>query len=103
MDNIIEKLGITKAPYYNSHNYGCINDYIDDIDDKLYPRLRETEKQRNEMLEALIDFLVIAELKCKNLGNSFSITYHEQLNIIEKVAGKSWEEIKELFGEISNG
>lgn len=53
--------------------------------------VREIKRQRDEMLEALIDSVIIS----KEFAVS-EIPWRHFIKIIEKATGTKWEEIKEL-------
>lgn len=112
MDNIIEKLGIKPIKTYFQKSNGAFLLHKDgnwmsaDVGRKL-------EQQCNEMLEALIEDILEAEINwVENWQESFDnnpnktddeIRYEchkanaDKIEIIEKTIGKTLEEIKELL------
>lgn len=86
MSDIIEKLGIKPVMFYS---FDC-KEWITTEHD----RIREIERNHDEMLEALIDLVL-----CDSLFD-----FQELINkrdkyqaVVEKATGKSWQEIKELL------
>lgn len=80
MSNIIDKLGIKRIEQYQEDGlYYCLADEV-----------IELEQQRNDLLEALI--------LCYE-DNEDRSGYYNTRKLIEKVTGKSWEKIKELFDD----
>ena len=90
---IIEKLGIEPIKRY------CPGD------GKNHPifmcgekKVREVEQQRNEMLEALINARKYTEALLKDKYNSKrSVKLPPTDRAIEKITGKSWQQIKEII------
>ena len=84
----IETLGIKPliAHMIPSTQYGMISSFeLEDV--------RKLEQQRNDLLEALIEMVI-------DVGHDIPealILHTEEVSIIEKATGKSWEEIKELY------
>ena len=94
MKDIIEKLGIKSLGSFT----------VDGVDKSIKDQLfcfadlvREIEQQRDEMLEALIDFA--ETLSTTFVCPSFRYTAWGKrlLPVIEKATGKTWEEIKEIL------
>ena len=88
--NIIEKLGIEPI---DSHNF---DQYFDEGEGW------EVEQQNAEMLEALIEDTMSVEEVFVDMPNlPFKAEHREKhksrIRLIEKVADKTWQEIKELF------
>ena len=113
MDNIIEKLGITKAPWkvidknqeYKLVDFESVHhdenfEYpiISAMDDRvcIYEDDLRVLLTAPEMLEALIQ--ITKELDNDGRFNNTVIAIGE---VIQKATGKSWEEIKRLLGEIN--
>lgn len=97
---IIEKLGITQIERRYVGDYDVSEGYIAVCRDE---SVEELERQRDEMLEALIDivskFQRIVPTKTKYVQeyqDEFLANYDIQIKAIEKATGKTWEEIKEL-------
>jgi len=88
--NIIEKLGMRKIERRYNPLLNLLHYYEDDI--------RDVEKQRDEMLEALIDLtLFIEEEYYMRLSNRKKDYPLDGMNAIESATGKTWAEIKELI------
>jgi len=79
---IIEKLRIKPLKaYYGEQSRPYCNE----------KEVRELEQQRNELLEALI----YRTLETEKHQLKYSKEWNRNIEIIEKVTGKTWEEIQE--------
>ena len=98
MKSIIEKLGIKGIDLYSPKNtYIQENvEFVCDSED-----VDELEKQRNEMLEALIEICLHIEWRHSSTGGfgTYGPLYSKAKKIIEKAdpQHRTWEEIKELL------
>ena len=87
--SIIEKLGITPIEYDTS---GPFDLTVFDNDE-----VRELERQRSQMLEALIENVLLYYETFGECDGSNCIHIQNQISLIESATGKSWEEIKALM------
>ena len=87
---MIEKLGITPLKVEKT-------DFVNEIYPTAYvdpTAAKEIERQRNEMLDALIDITYQMEPRWFE-GWEKDISYNKE--IIEKATGRTWVEVKELI------
>lgn len=107
---IIEKLGITKGPWSLSGSYDQLIVYNkgEHIKDVLFESWDSHKKKgctpdtivvsaSPEMLEALIIGVLTYEENFYDADECFYIQH--QISVIEKAAGKTWEQIKQLISE----
>jgi len=66
---------------------------VKEVEDIIYPQIRELENQRNEILEDLINGCLRWE-KERFFPNDI---YRINIEIIEKASNKTWKEIKALL------
>ena len=92
--SILEKLGITpifkRLLFVNCDGCGAEHEYLFFKEGEV----REIERQRNQMLEALINSVKWFDFQ--NDGNFHNQDIEDQRGLIESATGKSWEEIKKL-------
>lgn len=81
-ESIIEKLGIKPLESHPVRN-GFICDALE---------VRMLERQRNELLEALIEAIPALT------AMAYHETVYKDMNLIEKIVEKPWQEIKDLIG-----
>ena len=97
--NITEKLGI--KPIRSHRFYADVHAKTSEPYCKT-EEVREVEQQNAEMLEALIEDTMSVEEVFVDMPNlPFKAEHKEKhksrIRLIEKVADKTWQEIKELF------
>ena len=98
--SIVDKLGITKAPWIVNDYYTVIQNSSNE--EELHSVCGFGNSKRNtanmdlikvapEMLEALIDDALFLEM------GIYQDRFKNKVKIVEKATNKSWEEIKEML------
>jgi hypothetical protein len=86
--NIIKKLGIKRIQSVHGKSHGGEYSFCFETN------VRELERQRDKMLEALIDIMKIMEPARRDFTGAW---VYKWMPTIEKATGKTWNEIKELY------
>lgn len=93
MKSIIDKLGISFIIKDSIIPFNCPEcGYEMEATVYSHIKIKELEQQRNELLEALIEWALQWEKQFEP-----SRLFEETVSVIEKATGLEWEKIKELY------
>lgn len=87
----MHKFQLPRIPNTNHTNYGRAVDYIENLEEEIYPQIRELEHKSNLLLNTLIK-------TTSQLENSeYQKSFNRHKNVLEEVLEIPWSKIRELI------